>query len=197
MLTFSPVMSPVEKPEPQITGKRKRGGRHVGPDGKVLNGRRKGSKNKATLEREFLAEQAKSKALLDELNKMRADDAAKLVAAARAANTKLPKDILNDFANVLAGAAAYYQPTPGNANANEKKFLAYTELALYAADKAAPYFSPRLAAVMIGQAQTRKIVIEGGLPSPDALPPPQTIEAQALPQPVTDEPAAPAVVPAK
>lgn len=99
-----------------------------------------------------------------------ADNAVATIEAAQKVNLKLGKEILAQFANALAGRAAYYQPVAGNQYADEKKFLRYTELAIYAADKLAPYESPRLAAVMVGQAQTRKIEVVGGLPGPNDVP---------------------------
>lgn len=148
--------------------KKKRGGVRLGPDGKPLQGRRKGIRNKKTVERELL--KARKKAHDAMIEEAKIVGAAVSVDVAIAANVKLGKEILSDFANVLAGAAAFYQPTPGNKNADEARFLKYSELAIHAADKLAPYQSPRLAAMMIGQTQTRKIAVSGGLPSADDEP---------------------------
>ena len=148
--------------------KKKRGGVRLGPDGKPLQGRRKGIRNKKTTERELL--KARKRAHDAMIEEARVVGAAVSVDVAIAANVKLGKEILSDFANVLAGAAAFYQPTPGNKNADEARFLKYSELAIHAADKLAPYQSPRLAAMMIGQTQTKKLAITGGLPSPDDEP---------------------------
>lgn len=83
---------------------------------------------------------------------------------------KRGKDILSQFANTLVGMAAYYQPTPlnTNPNADEKKFLIYTELTLQFSKEAAPFETPRLGAMMVGQVQTKRIEVVGGLPSPGA-----------------------------
>lgn len=161
---------------------KKRGGVRLGPDGKPLQGRRKGIRNKKTVERELL--KARKKAHEKMLEEATIVGAAVSVDVAMKANVKLGKEILSDFANVLAGAAAFYQPTPGNKNADERRFLKYSELAIYAADKLTPYQSPRLAAMMIGQTQTKKIAVEGGLPAPDEVPvelPPDLYEDSVRP----------------
>lgn len=141
----------------------KRGGKRVG------SGRPAGARNKSNVEKELKRARDEATATMIEHARLTATQVA--VETAIKANVKLGKEILSDFANVLAGAAAYYQPRPGNVNQDEGKFLKYTELAIYAADKLAPYQSPRLAAVMVGQAQTKVIEIVGGLPSPDDVPP--------------------------
>lgn len=177
--------------------KEKRGGVRLGPDGKPLQGRRKGIRNKKTTEREL--EKARKKAHDLMIEQARIVGATVSMDAAVQANTKLGKEILSDFANVLAGAAAFYQPTPGNKNADEARFLKYSELAIYAADKLAPYQSPRLAAMMIGQTQTRKIAVTGGLPSSDDEPvelPPDLYE-DSMPSLDDRSAAAPAPVPVK
>ena len=177
--------------------KKKRGGVRLGPDGKPLQGRRKGIRNKKTTERELL--KARKKAHDAMIEEAKIVGAAVSVDVAIAANVKLGKEILSDFANVLAGAAAHYQPTPGNPNADEARFLKYSELAIHAADKLAPYQSPRLAAMMIGQTQTRKIAVTGGLPSADEPQPqlPPDLYEDSMPS-LDDRPtAAPAPTPVK
>jgi hypothetical protein len=106
-----------------------------------------------------------------------------IVAQAQAAGRRTGKSILDDFANVFAGIAAYYQPRPDgtNANADEKKFLAYSGMAIIAADKVSQYQTPKLSAVMVGMAQVRTIQVDGGLPSP-VRPSPPMIEAKPDPQ---------------
>lgn len=95
-------------------------------------GRPKGSKNKATIEREQRV----------------AIEAARELADARAGRRKLPKDILEQFAVTLAGMAAYYQPVapgqpiPQGRQPDEALFFKYAELAVYAAKSAAPFFHP-------------------------------------------------------
>lgn len=132
--------------------------------------RAKGSKNKATIEREKLA--ARALALSEAVQAEKTGDVAAEVAAAKAGTKKLGKEILSDFANVLASAAAYYQPRPDGSNpyADEKQFKYYAELAIFAADKAAPFESPRLSAVAVGTAVVTKVEITGGMPDDFAAP---------------------------
>ena len=87
-----------------------------------------------------------------------------VIAQAQAAGRRTGKSILDDFANVFAGMAAYYQPRPDgtNTNADEKKFLAYSGMAIIAADKVSQYQTPKLSAVMVGMAQVRTIQVDGG-----------------------------------
>lgn len=149
--------------------KKKRGGVRLGPDGKPLQGRRKGIRNRKTVERELV--RARELAQLALIEKTRLKNATAQVELAIEADTKLGKEILSDFANMFAAAARYYQPIVGVPKKKQPKqadaalFLKYSELAVYAADKLAPYQSPRLAAMMIGATQTKKIAITGGLPS--------------------------------
>lgn len=155
----------------QEPAKSKRGGPRIGPDGKSLAGRRKGRKNKKTIERE-LVEQQKAQAL--EAVKQIGDGTPAPVAAAQV--KKLGKEVLEDFMHLFAGMAAYHQPVPNgmpvpaNRQPDVAKFLQFSELTLAFAKELTPYQSPRLAAMMIGQAQTRQIAVTGGLPSADAPP---------------------------
>lgn len=98
----------------------------------------KGSRNKATIERETKA----------------AIEAQRAMAQSKTSGRKLGKDILDDFANVFASMAAHYQPTPAgslrqNLNQDEEKFKEYAKLAIDAADKAADFFSPRFKAIAV------------------------------------------------
>lgn len=127
--------------------------------GERRGGRQKGTRNRTTLEREREAQQ--------EADRIKAlEDAAGGVEGAKTGTRKLGKQILDEFANVLAGAAAYYQPRAdgSNTNADETKFFRYSELAIYAAEKVAQYQSPKLSAVLVGQTQVRQIKVIGGLP---------------------------------
>lgn len=132
--------------------------------------RKFGSKNKATIEREKLA--ARALAMSQAVQAEKVGDVAGEVAAAMAGTKKLSKDILSDFANVLASAAAYYQPRPDGSNphADAKEFKYYTELALFAADKAAKFESPTMSAVVVGTAVVTKVEILGGMPDDFAAP---------------------------
>jgi hypothetical protein len=101
--------------------------------GERRGGRLKGSKNKATIEREIIAEQT--------------------LARARMEGKKLGKEILEEFMIVFAGRAAHYQPRPPelppNPNADEAKFLAYARLATDCAKSLAPYQSPTFRAIAV------------------------------------------------
>lgn len=147
------------------------------------SGPKRGSKQKRTLELEALAARARAEAEL--LSAAEAGDKARQLIAARAAGKKLGKEILSEFANAMAGAAAYYQPTPDNSNkhANEQKFRYYAELAIYAADKVAPFETPKLSAVAIAANQVTKVEIRGGMP--DEFMGPATIEHQPKLAPLT------------
>jgi len=137
-------------------------------------GRKPGSKNKATIERE--AQVAADRKRIEEIERLRATGASEVVAAAQTAGVKLMKDIAFDFAQLFAGLAAFYQPYPSwgrdalgkpvNANPNydEAKFEKYATLATHVALGAAPYQSPRLSAVMVGAAVVTEIEMTGGLP---------------------------------
>jgi hypothetical protein len=161
--------------------------------GKKSGGRTKGTPNKATVERKLLAEQAMAASKAMENPEVRAAVAG--IEGTKVAVRKLGKDILDEFANVLAGAAAFYQPIPGNPNADPTLFKEYARLAVDAADRAAAYQSPKLSAVMVGAVVVQKIKIEGGLPDLDQAPetidatanppePPAQIEAPPMAQPV-------------
>ncbi len=128
-------------------------------------GKQKGSKNKATIERERLAEL-----------EMQAEAARTVVEKAQSAGKKLMKDIAFDFASLFAGMAAYYQPWPdwvrdersgglrnANPNFNEAKFKEYAVLAKDTAIAAAAYQSPRYSAMVVGASVVTKVVIEGGM----------------------------------
>ena len=115
-----------------MAGKR---GRSVGPKpGERRGGRQKGTPNRTTVEQIVEAERAAV-----ELKRQ---------------GKKLGKEILDDFANLFAGMAAYYQPSPKNApvqnpNQSEEKFVDYAKLAVDAAYKAADFQSPRFRAIVV------------------------------------------------
>lgn len=168
------------------------------------SGKKRGSKNKTTIERErqlaadVIKREAQNRAAAG-LTELNPDEVAKIVSADRdgRAPLKLGKVILSEFANSLAGMAAYYQPDPmgRNRNANPALFKTYAELALYAADKAAPFESPRLSAVAIGATAITKVEVVGGMPDDFAQPTTQ----QALPPGtiITADDPAPAPVPVR
>jgi len=147
-------------------------------------GRPKGARNKSTierLERERLARENAANPKLAESHAL----AAATVMATHA--KKLGKEILEDFALLFAGMAASYQPWPAtagkNPNENEAKFEKYAMLAVQAARDLAPYQSPRLAAVMVGQALVSKVEVVGGMPD-DFQAPALPVEPDGKVQPI-------------
>lgn len=157
-------------------------------------GRTKGTKNKATIEREREAQLATEREKL--LQEARAAGVKAEVVQAAASGRKLMKEIAFDFAQMFAGLAAFYQPYPAwhagpdgkpendNPNFNEQKFKEYATLAKDTALGAAAYESPRLSAVMVGAAVVNEIEIVGGLPDAEdgGLNPEKTIEGEATEQ---------------
>lgn len=116
------------------------------------SGPAKGSKQKRTIAREKeLAAEAERSRQIEEAN---AERAAAEIKDAIAKKTRLGKEILSEFANVLAGMAAFYQPAaPGQEatkpNGDEKKFKEYAELAIYASKEVAKYESYQFRAVQV------------------------------------------------
>lgn len=99
-------------------------------------GRRLGKPNKATIERAKKAE-------LERLQ-------------AKGEGRKLPKEMLFDFATLLAGIAAAFQPEKGpngepvwRSQEHEAKFKEWITLAFPWIKEAAPYYSPTLSALKI------------------------------------------------
>jgi hypothetical protein len=158
--------------------------------GKKTGGKRKGSKNKATLEREAKARaelaaaiSAESKAAADRLvaTGMVTPQAAQEIVDRTP--QKLMKDIAFDFARLFAGLAAFYQPYPnwtrdptsgklvnGNPNYDAALFKEYAVLAKDTALGAASYESPKLSAVMVGQQIVNEVVVTGGMPDEFSAP---------------------------
>lgn len=139
-------------------------------------GRKPGSKNKATIEKErreklFEDNQRERKRLEDA-----GDAAAVVLSAGKIPQRKLMKEIAFDLAHLFGGLAAFYQPFPGwrvdengrhvnaNPNFNEEKFVKYAVLAANTSLGAASYESPKLSAVMVASAVVTEIEIIGGLP---------------------------------
>ena len=160
--------------------------------GQRYGGRTKGTKNRATVEREEAARlEVERQRILEEA---RAAGAAVEVVEAKASGKKLMKEIAFDFAQLFAGLAAFYQPYHGwhprvetdesspnynkpmrdgrgrvimdndNANYDEAKFREYAILAKDTAIAAAGYQSPRMSVQMIAAAVVTKIEIIGGMP---------------------------------
>ncbi len=161
--------------------------RRPGPKkGTRPSGRRKGSKNKAVIERERAAHLAAER--LAEFDRLKAEGAKAEIAAAKTSGIKLMKEIAFDFARLFAGIAAIAQPYQGwhpmigpdgkpvldargrpvmendNPHYDEARFKEYGKLAVETALGAASYESPKLSAVMVGTAIINEIEITGGLP---------------------------------
>jgi hypothetical protein len=141
-------------------------------------GRKSGIPNKATIERR---EQARIDA--ENAAAAAASDAAK---AATVSRKKLAKDVLEEFMLRFGDMAAYHQPARtwhqekrgrrvvrvnDNPNMDEDKFRAYAVQAMQAARDLAPYQSPRLSTVAVGQATRKEVVVIGGLPPRKIGPP--------------------------
>ena len=161
----------------QNESKKHRGGKRTGA------GRPKGSMGKKVVERKAI--RAKQKAHEELVKAVMAKDPVGTIKAARETRLKLGKEILSEFANVLAGMAATVQPPPPGLEHTKpkhdyKKFVELADLAIYAAEKAASFESPKLAAIMTGVAQTKKITVEGGLPD-------TTTPVQELPPDMYDD----------
>ncbi len=137
--------------------------------GERRGGRKKGTPNKATIERERAAAlELEHQALLKQAE-AEAGTAKQDLLVAMAQGRKLMKEIAFDFAHLFAGMAAFYQPTPPgaaqpNPNENEPKFNEYARLAVQTAIAAAPFESPKLAAVMLQSGMVTQIEMIGGLP---------------------------------
>ncbi len=147
---------------PKGTGK----GVHVG-------GRKKGTPNRATLERDRKAELDRQR--LAELEAAAARGAS-AIEVAGITGRKLMKETGFELVQLTAGLVAYYQPWPqwimgpdgkiknANPNFDEAKFDKYLVLAMNGARDFAAYESPKLAAVMLAQGLVGEIQIIGGLP---------------------------------
>lgn len=107
--------------------------------GQRPGGRAAGTPNKRTteaLERERIAQQAQAE-----------------VDKAKAAKTKLGKDVLEEFMQLFAGMAASHQPWPvlmgKNPSENEGKFLTYAKLTVETARDLAAFQSPKFKAIAV------------------------------------------------
>jgi hypothetical protein len=78
------------------------------------------------------------------------------VADAKRAGRKLAVDLLDDFARIFGGMAAFFQPYPAgmapNPNANAAEFEKWSRLAVETAARLAPYQSPTFRAVTVAPA---------------------------------------------
>lgn len=107
--------------------------------GQRFGGKAKGSKHKATIQRELIA----------------AEIAARTVADAKINNKPLAKEVLDQFMHVFAGMAATFQPLPPGAQPkpghtpNEDKFEKWAVLAVKTARDLAQFQSPTFKAIAI------------------------------------------------
>ena len=146
--------------------------------GERRGGRKKGVKNKATLEREakaklelerkFKAEKAKRDRKLTIADVETIGDAKELIGGPPA---KLMKEIGFEFTQIFAGLAMHVRPRGKkpdgkdiNPDADERLFLEYAKIAMTGAKEFAQYESPKLSAVMVGSATVEEIMVSGGLP---------------------------------
>jgi len=141
-------------------------------------GRPLGGKNKATIAREEQARLAVER--LAEVDRLRAEGATDVIAAAKTAGVKLSTEVLRDFMQLFAGLAAIYQPLPEGMvppkgrKPDEALFRIYAALARDTAKDLAPYESPRLSAVMVGAAIVNRVEVVGGMP--DDFEPPAPVQ---------------------
>jgi hypothetical protein len=170
---------PPEPTEPRPKGKR------GPPKGTRGGGRVRGTKNKATLERELQARLEHER--LAELERLAAG-AKDQIALAQVAGVRLMKEIAFEFAAQFATLAAYYRPQlvvhdgaviDQNPNGNEAKYKEYAVLGKDTAIAAAPFQSPRYSAVMVGQTQLTKVVVEGGMPDEFSAPGGEYVDLKA------------------
>lgn len=167
----SPRETPTQAPADGEPAKKERRGSRPG---EYRGGRRRGTKNKRTIEREREALLAEERARL--LLEARAQEGEKALKEAAAQGRKLMKEIGFDLANIFAQFAAYHQPAwergpnglvATNPHYDPDKFREYAVLAAQTARDFAGYESPKLSAVMVGSAVVNEIEVIGGLPDAD------------------------------
>jgi hypothetical protein len=182
-------------------------GRRGPPKGTRGGGRAKGTKNKATRERELQARLERERIELADKIVSGATKEVEIVKA-QAAGKKLMKDQAFDFAALFASMAAYYQPQPTivngvvinldkNPNSNEEKFKEYAMMASQLAVASAKFQSPSFSAMVVGASVTTKVVVEGGMPNDFDPPAPkgEILDLKPLTVITADEPEPPAVLP--
>lgn len=172
--------------------------------GKKTGGKVKGSRNKATIERERqiraqiaaqMQEEARAKlvAANGNMEKVAAEAAVK-VADLAAQGQKPMFELASDFVQLFASMAAHYQRWPPhlgkNPNENEEKCREWAILAFNGAKELTGYQRPKLSAAVVGAVVTNKIEVSGGLPDEldGNLNPASSLELKA--EPPKDEEAA-------
>jgi hypothetical protein len=155
------------------------------PKGVRPGGKKKGTKNKATVRRE-------------EYERIAREAAAAVVGEQSMAETfdrkttpdkKRAKKVLETFMELFAGMAATYQPLPPGQelgpeekkrrSPDENRFKEYATLAVETAKALAPFQDPRYSAMVIGATVVTKIKVEGGMPTDFKAGP--TIDAEPIP----------------
>ena len=132
--------------------------------GERRGGRKPGTKNKATIERERAAMLATGRETL--LLEARAAAQRNEAATAVASGPKLMKELGFELTQIFAEMALYYRPLLDRTNpkADQRKFKEYAILAMQGARDFAAYESPKFATVMTQSAVVTKIEVVGGLP---------------------------------
>lgn len=140
--------------------------------GERRGGRKKGTKNKLTVEREKAARLAEERERLVAAAKAAEDK----IAEAKASSKKLMKDIGFEAAYAFMALAVIHQPSQtwtrgadgklvnANPDYDQETFTHYLKLAADTAAQFASYESPKLSAVMVGAAVVNEIEVIGGLP---------------------------------
>lgn len=127
-------------------------------------GRKKGTKNKSTIEREK-----------EEAKKALAQQAA--IDLARGRGGKIATEVIDDFMRLFVGLAARHQTWPAeagvNPHENPKLFREYAKLAVQCATELANYQQPKFKAMVVAMAQPGMGIDMPGaaLPPPQAVPP--------------------------
>jgi hypothetical protein len=100
--------------------------------GERRGGRRQGSRSKATIERELLAQRMLQHAPVGAIQ-----------------NARLGKETLEKFMTLFDDLAEHYRPMPENPRADESKFTKYATAACDCARALAPYQSPTYRAIVV------------------------------------------------
>jgi hypothetical protein len=115
--------------------------------GERRRGRRKGTPNKATIEKALIA--------------------ARTVGEAKTSGKKLAQEVLEDLMHTFVSMAEHYKPTPPeaeqqNPHADESMFVQYAKHVIDCAKSLAPYQSPTFRAVVVAPSpdpnQSKKIM---------------------------------------
>jgi len=148
------------------------------PKGVRVGGRRKGDKNKTTIEREErdrLIREAAAAALTK-------DTVIETLDRKNTPDSRRAKKVLETFMELFAGMAATHQPLPPGQvlspadvtrrQPNPALFKEYATLAIDAAKALAPFQDPRYSAMIVGASIVTKVQVEGGMPNDFAPPVP-------------------------